>query len=67
MRLDTAQRRSGTNAVREHDYVTMAQCVKIAVGVAEKLIAQAQEQREQDARASVWYRRLWRRIARRVA
>lgn len=65
MRGDTAQRRTSTNAVREHDYVTMAQCVKIAVGVAERLIADAEAKRGQEAHARAWHRRLGRWIRRR--
>lgn len=61
---DTAQRHRANNAVRGNDYVTMEQCVKIAIGVAEKTFAETMERRAQEAHYRVWYRRLWRRIVR---
>jgi hypothetical protein len=51
-------------AHRLNDYVTLEQCVKIAAGACEKQMAK-RDALERAVRNRVWYRRLWRAIARR--
>lgn len=57
-------RRTPDNPVRENDFVTMAQCAKIAVGAANLAVRNAIDEYDRLRRANVWYRRWWRTVRR---